>query len=79
MSKKELDHNNDEMYFKDDSLQNIHQVDIVKEMKKSFAFIEATLSHEGQVCSQCDMIYFCFSQEKSASDFFFYGCELEEE
>ena len=51
----------------------------IKEMKKSFAFIEATLSHEGQVCSQCDMIYFCFSQEKSASDFFFYGCELEEE
>lgn len=51
----------------------------IKEMKKSFAFIEATLSHEDQVCSQCDMIYFCFSEEKSASDFGFYGCELEQE
>ena len=36
MSKQELNHNNDEMYFKDDSMQNIHQVDIVKEMKKSY-------------------------------------------
>ena len=52
---------------------------IVKEMKKSFAFIEATLSHEGQVCSQCDMIYFCFSEEKSASEFGFYGGHLEQE
>ena len=33
---KELNHNNDEIYFKDDSLQTIHTVDIVKEMKKSY-------------------------------------------
>ena len=37
MSKQEIAHNqNDELYFKDDSLQNIHTVDIVKEMKKSY-------------------------------------------
>jgi len=31
-----VNHNNDEQYFRDDSMQNIHQVDIVKEMKKSY-------------------------------------------
>ncbi len=37
MSKKEVVHNqNDEQYFRDDSMQNIHSVDIVKEMKKSY-------------------------------------------
>ena len=51
----------------------------IKEIKKSFAFIEATLSYDGQVCSQCEMIYYCFSKEKSATDFGFNGCELDEE
>ncbi|MBQ5815843.1 MAG: DNA gyrase subunit A, partial [Oscillospiraceae bacterium] len=35
MSKQE-NHNSDELYFKDDSMQTIHQVDIVSEMKKSY-------------------------------------------
>lgn len=50
----------------------------IKEMKRNFAFIEAKLSHNGEVCSLCDMVYCCFSKEKAASDFFFNGCELEE-
>lgn len=51
----------------------------IKEMKRNFAFIEATLSHEGKVCSMCDMTYYCFPKEKAESDFFFTGCELEDE
>ena len=49
----------------------------IKEMKRNFAFIEATLSHEGKVCSSCEMTYYCFPKEKAESDFFFTGCELE--
>lgn len=50
----------------------------IREMKRNFAFIEATLSHEGRICSSCEMTYYCFSKEKSESDFFFTGCELED-
>ena len=50
----------------------------IKEMKRNFAFIEATLSCEGKVCSMCEMTYYCFSKEKAAADFFFTGCELDE-
>jgi acyl-coenzyme A thioesterase PaaI-like protein len=49
----------------------------IKEMKRNFAFIEATLSHEGKVCSSCEMTYYCFPKDKAESDFFFTGCELE--
>ncbi len=49
----------------------------LKEMKRNFAFIEATLSHEGQLCSSCDMVYFCFPKDKAEKDFLFKGCELE--
>lgn len=50
----------------------------LKEVKRNFAFIEATLSCDGQICSKCDMTYYCFTKEKSESDFYFTGCELEE-
>ena len=51
----------------------------IKEMKRNFAFIEATLSHDGTVCSTCEMTYFCFPKDVAAKDFFFNGCVLEEE
>ena len=50
----------------------------IKEMKRNFAFIDATLSYNGEVCSTCEMTYFCFTKEVSERDFFFRGCELEE-
>jgi acyl-coenzyme A thioesterase PaaI-like protein len=50
----------------------------IKEMKRNFAFIETSLSCEGQVCSVCEMTYYCFTKEKAESDFFFTGCELED-
>ncbi len=51
----------------------------IKEMKRNFAFIDATLSHDGKVCSSCEMTYYCFPKDKAESDFFFTGCELEDE
>ena len=49
----------------------------IREVKRNLAFIEATLSYEGAVCSSCEMTYFCFTQEKARKDFFFQGCEVE--
>ena len=51
----------------------------IKEMKRNFAFIEASLSHDGKVCSTCEMTYFCFPKDVSEERFFFKGCELEGE
>ncbi|MDE5956561.1 MAG: PaaI family thioesterase, partial [Bacteroidales bacterium] len=50
----------------------------IREMKRNFAVIDASLSHDGKICSTCEMTYFCFTQEKARSDFFFTGCETEE-
>lgn len=50
----------------------------LKEMKRNLAFIEATISHEGKVCSSAEMIYFCFPKDRAASEFLFNGCELED-
>ena len=50
----------------------------LKEMKRNLAFIEATISHDGKVCTSADMIYFCFPKDKAESEFFFKGCDLED-
>ena len=51
----------------------------IKEMKRNLAFIEASLSYDGNVCSTCEMTYFCFPKDVSTERFFFKGCDLEEE
>ena len=51
----------------------------IKEMKRNFAFIDVTISHDGKVCTMAGLTYFCFTKEKAASDYYFTGCELEEE
>ena len=51
----------------------------IKEMKRNLAFIEATLSYDGNVCSTCEMVYYCFPKDVSEEKFFFQGCELEAE
>ncbi len=43
-------------------------------MKRNFAFIEASLNHDGKVCSTCKMTYFCFPKDVAKERFFFYGC-----
>lgn len=51
----------------------------ITEMKRNFAFITATVSHEGLVCSSCDMVYCTFPKDRAEKEFFFHGCELEED
>ena len=50
----------------------------LKEMKRNFAFIDAEISHEGKVCTTCEMIYCTVSQEVAKKDFLFNGCVLED-
>ena len=51
----------------------------IKEMKRIFAFIEASLSHDGKICCIYKMTYFCFPKDVAKERFFFNECELEEE
>ena len=51
----------------------------LKEMKRNFAFIDAEISHDGKICSTCEMIYCTFPKEVAEKDFLFNGCFLEEE
>lgn len=51
----------------------------IKEMKHNFAFISAQIIRDHQVCSQGELTYFCFSQEKAITEFHFSGCHTEDE
>ncbi len=51
----------------------------IKEMKRNFAFMSARIIYQGEVCSEAEMTYYCFSPEKSASAFYFKGCEVEDD
>lgn len=50
----------------------------VKEVKRNFVFIEATISHEGTICSTGELTFYCFSKDVAEKDFYFTGCELED-
>ena len=50
----------------------------VKEVKRNFVFIEATISHDGTICSTGELTFYCFSKEVAEKDFYFTGCELED-
>ena len=50
----------------------------VKETKRSFVIIEASISYNGTVCSTAEMTYYTFSKEIAEKDFMFNGCEVEE-
>ena len=51
----------------------------VREVKRNLAFIDARIEYGGEICSEASMVYYCFSREKSASDFYFSGCSTEDE
>ncbi|MBR4302200.1 MAG: PaaI family thioesterase [Bacteroidaceae bacterium] len=51
----------------------------VKEVKRTFVFMEATISMNGEIHTTADVTFFCFSKEKSLTDFNFKPFELEEE
>ena len=50
----------------------------VKEVKRNFVFIEATISHNGEVHTKGELTFYCFSKEIAEKEFFFTGCEVEE-
>lgn len=49
----------------------------VKEVKRSFVFIEAEIIHQGEKCSTADITYYTFPKDVAEKDFMFSGCELE--
>ena len=49
------------------------------EIKHNFAFIAAQISCNGQVCTQGELTYFCFSKEKAQSEFHFTHCPTIDE
>jgi acyl-CoA thioesterase FadM len=51
----------------------------IREMKRTFAVISATLSVKGRVCTEAEITYFCFSKEKAVTEFNFRGCKVEGE
>ena len=50
----------------------------VKETKRNFVFIEATISYNGEVCSMAEMTYYSFPKDVAEKDFMFTGCDVEE-
>lgn len=50
----------------------------IVEMKRNFAIMEASISHNGQECTTADLTFYCFSQEKAKQDFNFLPYEVED-
>lgn len=50
----------------------------VKEIKRTFVFIEATISYNGNVHTTGELTFYCFSKEIAQKEFLFIGCEVEE-
>lgn len=51
----------------------------LKEVKHSFAIVEARIISGGRICSSAEITYYCFPKDKSASEYYFHGCRLENE
>lgn len=49
------------------------------ERKRNIVQMAATITLEGEICSSAEITYFCFSQERARSDFYFSGCRVEGE
>ena len=50
-----------------------------KEVKRTFVFMNTTISINGEVYTEAEVTFFCFSKEKAVSDFKFKPFELEED
>ncbi len=51
----------------------------VKEVKRTFVFIEASISYNGEVCTTGELTFYCFSKEIAERDFYFTECKVEDE
>lgn len=50
----------------------------IKEIKRTFAFIDAEISYNGTVCTKGDLTFYCFPKEVAERDFYFTNCEVED-
>ena len=51
----------------------------IREMKRSFALMEASIQCNGELCTTAELTFFCFSQEKAKEKFNFLPYKLEDE
>ncbi|MDE6871001.1 MAG: PaaI family thioesterase [Bacteroidales bacterium] len=51
----------------------------IREQKRNFVILDASIVHDGKVCSSAEITYYCFPKEKAASDYYFSGCHTEDE
>lgn len=51
----------------------------ISEMKRNFAFIHVEIIYNNQVCTEAELTFFCFPQEKAQRDFFFSECLTEQD
>lgn len=51
----------------------------VKQVKRNFVFMEASIAHNGEVCSTGELTFYCFTKEVAEKEFLFRGCEVESE
>lgn len=51
----------------------------LKEMRRNLAVMEGSISCGGTICTTAEIIYFTVSQERAREEFYFSGCELEED
>ena len=49
----------------------------IREMKRSFALMEASITCNGELCSTAELTFYCFSQEKAREEFHFLPYEVE--
>ena len=50
----------------------------IKETKRMFVIMEAEITCGGEVCTQAELTFYCFSKEKSEKEFNFRPYEVEE-
>lgn len=51
----------------------------IKEQKRNFVIIYASIQCDGKVCSDAEITYYCFPKDRSAEEFYFKGCKIEGE
>lgn len=51
----------------------------IREIKRNFAFIEVVIIYKNKVCSEAELTFFCFSKEKAEKEFFFAGCNTDDD
>lgn len=58
-----------------------HRVEVrarVREVKRTFVFLDVQLMCDGKLCSTGDVTFYCFPKQKAAEEFKFRNCEVEE-